>query len=361
MTARRALAAFVLALVPLAARAAEMRVVLLPLENLSRNDVAVRELAPAVAAALVTRGYVVAAGDEVDKALDERGVRYLDSLDEKTRSALLTGLHADAVAFGSLYVDEGGPEPILALSFRLVTTDGATLFSSIAGIAAIQTNHEGLFGEARAATREELVARTVERLTKGLPAPGASALPESRRKPLELAAPRTFRSASLPHRERRRVAVLPLANASSSLAAGRVVGELLFRRLAASPDLAPVEPAELREALLSTKVRDYGDPAELKRLGAHLGTTLFATGTVYKYDERRRTTPPSVELSLTVTDAASGEVVFSSFHGRKGSDYSGLLSLGEITNVVPLADQVLDEMVSAEAKAKATTNREKKP
>ena len=57
---------------------------------------------------------------------------------------------------------------------------------------------------------------------------------------------------------------------------------------------------------------------------------------------------------MTLTDVASGAVVWMSYAQRQGTDYSGFLALGAITNITGLVDQASYEMVHAAEKTKPT-------
>jgi len=168
---------------------------------------------------------------------------------------------------------------------------------------------------------------------------------------LHVAPVRTYRSAGLAAGKRYRIAVLPFANAGPHDAA-RIVAELFARRLAGSTLFEPVDPADLRAAVVSEKIRDLSDPAELARLGRRLGTALFLKGTIYAFVEPAQASSesPRLEMETTLDDVAGGEVAWTSYASRRGTDYRGLLELGAITNVVGLADQAVAEMIHAAEK-----------
>lgn len=326
-------------------------VALLPFENLTVSPEAPSRVSRGIAEALTKRGWKVVAGAPVEEGLDAARVRYLDAIDSETRSKLATTLGTPAFVLGSVYAWEAGADPRVAFAVMFLGSDGTVLFSDLVSLRG--EDAEGLFESGRPFTLDEVAAEAIRRLAKRLPRPGASpeTLP-SGALPVHLAAPRTFRAASLASGSRHRVIVLPFANAGPHEAA-RIVAELFARRLAASTLFDVVPPADLRVAFVAEKIHDLSDPAERIRLGKRLGTTLFLTGTIYEFGEAYNAASgtPHLEMEATLTDAATGEVVWTSYSSRLGTQYRGLLQLGEIHGIVGLADQSIAEMIRAAEKA----------
>ncbi|HWC65605.1 MAG TPA: hypothetical protein VG777_05950, partial [Thermoanaerobaculia bacterium] len=275
---------------------------------------------------------------------------YVDSIDSATRPKLAETLGVSALALGSVYAWEGGADPRVAFAVSLVGSDGSVLFSDLVSMRG--EDAEQVFQSGRPFTLDEVADEAVARARKSLPAPGAAPEPPARRSlPAHLSAPRTFRSSSLAGGARHRVAVLPFANAGPHEAA-RVVAELFARRLAASSLFDVVSPADLRAAFVAEKIHDLSDPAERVRLGRRVGTTLFLTGTIYDFREAAASGTPRLEMETTLTDAATGEVLWTSYASRSGTAYRGLLQLGEIHGIVGLADQSVSEMIRAAEKTR---------
>jgi len=331
------------------ARAAET-VVLVPFENLSGAGRAPDAVSTELSRRMESRGYRVVRGQAVDDFLAAEKVRYLDSLPSSTREKLLKRFDARAAVLGTIFDFAESGNPVVAVSARMVGADGKALWSAVAGLSADDTKK--VFGLGRVSSLDALAAKAVSILARDLPAPGdATTLAGARSRPLDLSGPRTFRSAALTGGGNL-VCVLPLENRSPARVAPRVVGELLTQRLAASEGFRVVEAAEFRDAMVATGVYGMrtGDPEELRKLGAKLGTNLFLKGTIYAYKDilpGSGVQTPEIELQLTLVDVSTGRVLWTSSLARVGTDYSGLLQLGAISNAVTLADQVVAEMIRA--------------
>lgn len=324
-------------------------VLVLPLANSSGGIQAPTIVEVALVARLEAKGYRVRRGEDVRGFLESARLRYIDSFSAAEREKLLARFDAGSILLGTIHSFSEGSNPVVGVSARMLDPGGRVLWSAASGLTGADT--EGALALHRIDRAEPLAGIVVSRLTANLPSPGKSAGTTGRAHPLGLRSPRTFRSTGLPGGAGHRVCLLPLRNISSDRAASRLVGELLSRRLNESSLFEVVEPADFRAAMVRAKLAGLksGDPAELKKLGAALGTNLFLTGTIYRYRDISANTslPPEIELELTLTDAAGGEVLWTSSCARKGTDYAGFFSLGEITNMVALADQVSAEIVHA--------------
>jgi TolB-like protein len=336
------------------ARAADRGIALLPFENLTNATEAPARVAHGVAEALGKKGWRIVEGPAVEAALEAARVRYVDSLDSAVLPTLAEKLGTTVFVLGSIYAWEEGADPRAAFTVSLVGADGAALFSDLVSMRG--EDAEKLFDAGRTFTLNEVAAAAIRRIAKSLPGPRTVAVrPATRSLPLHLSVPRTYRSWSLADGARHRVAVLPFANAGPHEAA-RIVAEMFARRLAASTLFAVVSPADLRTAFVAEKIHDLTDPAERLRLGKRLGTTLFLTGTIYEFREayQAASSTPHMEMEAALTDAASGEILWTSYASRLGTDYRGLLQLGEIHGIVGLADQAVSEMIRSAEKARPT-------
>ena len=330
----------------------ENAVALLPFENLTNFSEAPSRIARGISAALAKKGWRVVEGAPVEAALDQARVRYIDSLESGVRPKVAEALGTSVLAFGSVFAFDQAADPRVAFAVRLVTGDGRVLFSDLVSLR--EEDAEGIFEFGKPVPLDELAAEAMGRIGKRLPRPGtAASRPASRALPVHLPAPRTVRSASLSDGARHRVVVLPFANAGPHEAA-RIVAELFGRRLAASSLLDVVDPADLRAAVVAEKIHDLSDPAERIRLGKRIGTSLYLTGTIYEFRESHQASSdtPHLEMEVRLTDAATGEILWTSYASRLGTDYRGLLQLGEITGIVGLADQSAAEMIRSVEKAR---------
>jgi len=341
MTRRKAtLVALLVALWPCAAAAARQRLAVLPFQALVRGQSARAVVMPVVAAALAAKGYDVVAGERVEQVLQAERIRYLDSLLPDQLGSMLALLGADAAVLGTVVEYVPGPDAAIALHIRVVSREGV-LWSELVALRASES--AGALGDGKARNGEELVRIACKRALESLPRDGKLARVNRPYRPGHT--PRVYRARELFSRSSRRICILPIENLTSDPRATRVIATALQDVLDRTPSVEVVQPAELRAALVTTGVRNLTDltPDAAKALSGAMGTTLFLRGTILRYME----STPELELYLSLTDLASGRVLWSGLSRREGADYqTWTRSKGE-RNHAMLAERVVAELIQA--------------
>ena len=330
-----------------AALAASPSVLVLPFDNASGEEGAASAIIPLLAKQIAAKGWRVVTPEAIEPLLEKDRVRYLDSFDEPVRKQLLEASGAEALVSGTVYKYESGRNPIVALSARMIRADGSLAWGEISGLSADQT--EKAFGFGREATADGVAGAVIAELTRRFPAAGAeTSLSPGPRRPLFRGSPISYRARDLDPGAPHRVCVLPFDNNGAPEGA-RVVADVLALRLAAAHGFEVVEPAALRAAALKTRIASFRNigTEELAKLAPVLGTSLFLRGTIFTYTDASANSrsSPQLEMELTLIDVESARVLWSAQHVRKGTDYTGFLMLGAVSNAVSLTDRVVAEMI----------------
>jgi hypothetical protein len=344
-----ALSAFCLVIaLSLSLNAQQPVIVMLPLSNVSGSAEAATPVETAIRGRLEKRGWKVAPAAEVEAFLEERRIRYLDSLPPATLATLREQTGASAVFLGSILAYRETSNPVVALAARMIDTSGAVVWGEVVGVSASET--EGMLGFGRRTTAEALAADAAGQLVKGIPKPGNVRRPGLNAGVFARGAA-TYRSASHPRGEVRRVCILPFA--STNPEASRILLEILTVRLEATGEFDVVEPAELREAMRAEKLRSIATmtSTELAALGKHLGTTVFLRGNVHTWREASGGRS-EIQFDMTLADVAAGDVLWAVTHQRRGGDYAGAFQRGTVDNVVSLADHALSEAIAEQHRAR---------
>jgi hypothetical protein len=342
------LAGLLVAAAPSGAPAAE-RIVLVPLENLTRAAGAREAIMPAIAEALEAKGYEVVAGDAVEAYLRENRVRYLDSLPVKQAEELLGKLDADAVLVGSiLSYDRRRTDPLVALSLSAVGAEGQVLWSHVAGLVASESR--GPLDLGKTSDLRVLARRLVARMLADVP-PRELAQARRSRPAAWGRGPRVFRSPDVSGRDLK-VCVLPLQNLSGARDAARVVESAIQHRLAQDARVKPVLSADLRRSVVEAGLRAPSRLTleQMERLAKTAGTPYFLQGSIFAYGMTGAdptTATAVVEIYLRLLDATTGQTVWSGLHKRTGADYEKLLLFGAVRDPATLATHVVGELIDA--------------
>jgi hypothetical protein len=334
-----------LLLAPALATAATSRVVLVPFDGQAYFEGREAVMA-AVIVGLARRGYEVVGGEQVERFLEERRIRYLGSLSRAQVVDLAAEMQADAVMMGAILDASTERITSIALSARLVKYDGRLLWTAIGGEATAPVARPVGVTPRRP---RELVGAASDRLLADLPEPGRS---EVRRAPQRLwDPPRSYRAKGLLDRENA-VCLLPLRNHTAARTAAQTLEGLLGKALGQVKEFRVVEPADLRRAFVEEGIWGPAllSQAQLRALSSRAGGCLFLSGDIFQYGEvagERGGLTPAVEVYVSLHDPQSGRIVWSGLHRRLGAEYEQLLELGALQSRFEVADKVVEELVRA--------------
>ncbi len=326
--------------------------VLLPPSNVSGVDDAPAVMLELLRKRIESRGWIIAPIAEVEQALEVERVRYFDSLPVSTHAALRQRFGASVVVVATVLTFRETADPVVAVSARMIDAQGLVVWGNLVALAASET--EGALGFGRPQSAAALSREVAGQLMREFPRPGRRGHVEPGPASLESAGPLTYRSAKHPYGHRRRVCILPFA--SPVPVAPRIVLEVLTARLGGTDDFAVIEPAEFRAAMRATGLRSVASmtSAELAQLGKALGTMLFLRGNIHTWREGLGGRA-EIQLDMNLADVETGEVFWAVSHERRGSDYSGFLSLGTVNSAVHLADRLISETILAQSRARLRT------
>jgi hypothetical protein len=331
-----------------AAAHAKQRVALIPFENVAHVEAARDVVMRAVEVALAKKGYEVVTGAPIEEYLHARRIRYLDSLPAAQAKDLLASQRADALVVGAIMAYTGGTEPEVALTVTVLGSDGTPLWSNVAGVVAAET--VGALGLGKVNTVERLARRVTTDVFGSLPRGGHLSRVRVTKPDGLLGAPRVFRSRALKGKPVK-ICVLPLQNFSGEPDAPRVVDLVLHNRLSQHPDVTPVQPGDLRQAIVATSLRapSQMSPDQLRTLAKSVGTTLFLQGAIFRYGSSLGgpVSTPALEVYLSLLDVDSGRTLWSGLHRRTGAEYEKLLLFGAVHDPVTLASRTVTEMIEA--------------
>lgn len=346
------LAVTLLATAAAAAPAPSRTLVLLPPSNMSGAEEAPVVILELLRKRIESRGWTIAPIAEVEQALEAERVRYLDSLPVSTHAALRQRFGASAVVVATILTFRETADPVVAVSARMIDAQGLVIWGNLVALAASET--EGALGFGRPKSAAVLSREVAGELTREFPRPGRRGHIEPGPASLDASGPKTYRSAKHPYGYRRRVCILPFASPVPE--APRIVLEVLTARLGGTDDFAVIEPAEFRAAMRASGLRSVASmtSTELAQLGKALGTTLFLRGNIHTWREGLGGRA-EIQLDMNLADVETGEMFWAVSHERRGSDYSGFLSLGTVNSAVHLADRLISETILAQSHARLRT------
>lgn len=324
-----------------------LRVVVLPVENLSGGPAPLREVQVGLEAALGPRFERVSA-EELEPFLTRHRIRYTGGIDAETARAAREELHAHAVLITTLDVYRPTAPPAIAVAMRLVSTGETPVILWMDTAARAGDESPGLLRLGMVETVKPLQDRILSTLVgslaefadgRGAAGPrcgGAWYAPKVR-----------YRSALLDARQQRTVAVLPFLNQTPRRGAGEAVSLEFVRHLVATRRFHVLEPGVVREYLLRARIMIPGGASlETTRLmlGA-MSVDLVLSGAVIDFDDGSGTQGPTIRFNATVLDGGSGAVVWHSSSYNRGDDGVFAFGLGRVRTSEELSCRMVGDVV----------------
>jgi hypothetical protein len=160
--------------------------------------------------------------------------------------------------------------------------------------------------------------------------------------------PRVFRAT--PELETHRIAILPLANYSSTREASEKLMPILAAEIGRRPGVSLVEPGAVEAALAQEPwlLFDRIPPDLLDRFGQELGADALLVGSVLGYGHRASAADqiPHVSLALRLLQTPGGRVLWSAVHSRDGEDGEWLFGFGRVADLDQLVEETVQEMIA---------------
>ncbi len=146
-----------------------------------------------------------------------------------------------------------------------------------------------------------------------------------------------------------RVAVLPLANYTSTRDGSDRVAPLIAAELTSKPGVVVADPGAVQEALDKEPwlLVDRVPPDLADRLAAELHVEGLVLGSLLNYDYRDASGDrvPQVSISLRLVQCPGERVIWSAVHSRDGDDSEWFFGFGRVRSLEQLADITVHEML----------------
>lgn len=326
---------------PATARAADLRLVVLPPENASGQRVPIGSVRARLAGELSAQGLLLVPADAVDAFLARHRVRYVGGINAQVAALVESELAADAVLVTSVRRFTEKP-PEIGVSMRLVSSGGRARVLWAHSESRSGEDSAGMLGIGRiddpAALLDVILGQLGDHLAaylRGVGPPATACGASSRFAPqaffvvdgLSLAGPRT-------------IALLPFANRTDTRAAADGLALDVLQQLRAHPQLHVIEPGVVRQRLLDYRVLiGEGISVDSARLLFEtLNADLLLTGVVFQADEAEQGSGvPLLSFSLTMLDRGADEIVWKSSSIHRGDDGVVLFDAGTVTTGPSLA------------------------
>lgn len=156
--------------------------------------------------------------------------------------------------------------------------------------------------------------------------------------------------APLPPQGSCKIAILPLLDKSSYPQGGDITYKVLLGELVATGRFQLVPEGDIREIYRQLLIYPQQQPnrEQLVMIGGRINPDLFIGGTILKMHERKQGDHVNTELTLILHlyDGKSGQLLWSTYHRRRGSEYQQVMHLGTINTITALARRMSQEIIA---------------
>jgi hypothetical protein len=334
-----------------------LRVVVLPIENLTGGPASLKEVQAAVEAALAPRFELVPA-DELEAFLGRHRIRYTGGIDAETARAAREELHAHAVLITTLDLYRAAPPPAIALTMRLISAGDAPVILWMDAASRAGDESPGLLRMGIVDSLKPLQDRVIATLARSLATFAEGRVTASPRCGGAWYAPKVlYRSAILDERRRPTLAILPFLNQSQRRGAGEAVSLEFVRHLVATGRFRVLEPGVVREYLLRARIMIPGGASlETSRLmlGA-MAVDLVLSGAVSEFLDDPGPGGATLRFTSTLLDGGTGSVAWQSSSYNRGDDGVFAFGLGRVRTSEELSCRMVGDVVRALLKPGSTT------
>lgn len=352
---------------------ANIRVAIMPMENLSGTAVPLKEMMRSLREALKSKGLGVLEEDILENFMEKHRVRYAGGLTQALGEAFLEETGTKAVLFLSIdQYDEPAP-PKIAVTARMVSTGKKTAILWMDGVAMAGNDAPGILGIGRIddprvlwdKVKEKVAASLADLLAVSKPRDGRglAAGSESHELETEKYLPKSFyRGGAKPvaGRDKLLIAVLPFFNDSTRRNAGEIMALHFVRRLSERDEFEVVDPGVVRQALLMSRTIMEGGLSlpQADLLHAMLGVDLVLTGIVFEYDDYSGPWGnPKVNFTARVYDMKTRQVDWASISYNRGDDWVVFFNQGKVNTAHAVASGMTRAVVETMAGREAEGSR----
>lgn len=300
-----------------------LRIAVLPVTNYSGSPAPLKEIQQSFIDILGNAGVAVVDEAALDAVITQHRMRYLGGIDENTARAFRNDTGCGAVLITCLELYHNGIPPRIAMTVRLVSTEGTPSILWIKGVGLCGDQAPGLLDLSLITDPQTLLEKALLEISNSL----MEHLVEKKRRsmardPKGKFDPKiSYTSPVFDPEIDYRVAVAPFYNLSERRFAGEIMELHFIRCLMARENFQVVEPGLTRETFLELRIiMDDGlSLANSDVILSRLDTDLVLAGKILDYQDGE-TGIPKIDFSALLLERKSREVIWLCDSHNQGDD-----------------------------------------
>jgi len=148
-----------------------------------------------------------------------------------------------------------------------------------------------------------------------------------------------------------RVAVLPFINDSDFPQASRIAKKIFMAQFRQAGNYQVLQEGDILKIYQQLGIYSRFAPTleQMQIVADRVDAQLMVTGIIMEMREnpgRNKTINPKITMEIALRDGRNGEVLWTVFHSRKGSDYTKTMHFGTINSIAGLTRQMTEEIIN---------------
>lgn len=157
--------------------------------------------------------------------------------------------------------------------------------------------------------------------------------------------------ASIPPESVCRIAVLPFLNDSEFPQGGTLVQKVYAAQLLASGNYGLIPEGDIVKVYQQLHLLPGDSPTleQFRIIADRINASLLLTGIVFEMREGRgehNTVNPQLTMEIELRNPTNGEILWTTFHQREGTDYKKTMHFGTLHTVTGLCRQMTEEIIN---------------
>lgn len=325
-----------------------MRVVVLPLDNLSGTPAPVAEIRHDLIQRLQLMGMHSLAEDSLAQFMAKHRIRYTGGIDEDISHALTKELKADAVLITSLELYDESAPPKIALTSRLVSTGEKPEILWMESVGIAGDDAPGILGLGLIMEPKKLREKALKILAQSLEKHFSDGM--NARGGVGRYAPKVIYSAlNVPQDKRPSIAVIPFINQSTRRYAGEIEVLHFVKELVDTHKVEVVEPGIVRDRMLKMRIimTDGISLPYIDAIAINLNVDYVLAGKVFDYQDYVGVSgKPKIDFSIQLIERASKKIVWASKSYNEGDDGVFFYDWGRLNTASVLAAKMTQAVIA---------------
>ncbi len=301
------------------------RVAVLPFENFTENEDAPKHIFPLITGTLSGKGLEVIDETSLNDFLCKERIRSTGYVSKELAGKIRERFKVGSVLAGSILSFSSGENPRFGILARLIdSSEGEILWADYAS--ATGEDFLTMFDLGKVNTLAHLTPRVTDMLFASFTVDGLNRASEPAQ----------------------RIAVMPFRNNSDFKNAGMIAMHMFIIELLKNPDYRPVEYGNIRNSIVSLKIRNKGELSfnQINSLSNTVRAKGIVVGVVNNYSLGTDvSSPPKVDITVRLIDGQSNKIVWYSSSQLSGEENIIALDWGRIRSVHTVAYRVVTQLV----------------